>query len=55
MPEPYYTDEEYQEMEDKRLIRLGIDPDGDPVEIMMEVDRRYNEMMAKKDQPKSSF
>jgi len=25
--------------EDKRLLRLGIDPDGDPIQIMLQVHR----------------
>lgn len=49
---PEYTAEAYEEMENKRLIRLGIDPDGDPVEIMMEVDRRYKELQEKERQRK---
>ena len=28
------------ELEDKRLRRLGIDPDGDSVDIMLELQRR---------------
>ncbi len=35
------SDEDLACMEDKRLNRLGIDPDSDPVSIMREVDRRY--------------
>jgi Fe2+ transport system protein FeoA len=30
--------------EDRRLRELGIDPDGDPIEIMMEVRRRALEL-----------
>ncbi len=30
-----------EESEDKRLRESGIDPNGDPVEIMMEVRRRH--------------
>lgn len=30
--------------EEKRLRRLGIDPDGDPVEIMREVERKCAEL-----------
>ncbi|MGH9653525.1 MAG: hypothetical protein ACRD6B_08680, partial [Bryobacteraceae bacterium] len=29
----------YEEMEDERLRRLGIDPDGDPIEIMVKIFR----------------
>ena len=31
--------------EDKRLREVGIDPDGDPVEIMVEVRRRYDRLV----------
>jgi len=31
--------------EDKRLREVGIDPDGDPVEIMVEVRRRYDKLV----------
>lgn len=38
-----YSEEELLAMEiseDRRLREMGIDPDGDPVEIMLEVRRR---------------
>jgi hypothetical protein len=31
----------FEESEDKRLREVGIDPDGDPIMIMMEVMARY--------------
>ena len=31
--------------EDKRLREVGIDPDSDPVEIMVEVRRRYDKLV----------
>lgn len=54
MPLPDYpsrsdsiTDSEvlaYELMEDEKLRRLGIDPDGDPIEIMLAIRRRYREL-----------
>ncbi len=48
MPEDdNYSDEERTEhevFEDRRLNRLGIDPDGDPVDIMLEVRGRAQEL-----------
>jgi hypothetical protein len=44
----YPSDEEILAMEiseDKRLREVGIDPDGDPVEIMVEVRRRYDKLV----------
>jgi hypothetical protein len=44
----YPSDEEILAMEiseDKRLREVGIDPDGDPVEMMVEVRRRYDQLV----------
>ena len=44
----YLSDEEILAMEiseDRRLREVGIDPDGDPVEIMVEVRRRYDKLV----------
>ena len=30
--------------EDRRLIRMGINPDGDPIEIMKKVQKRHREL-----------
>lgn len=30
--------------DEKRLVRLGIDPDGDPIEIMRQVSARLKEL-----------
>jgi hypothetical protein len=38
------TDDDLDFMEGKRLRRLGIDPDGNPVEIVRKVDRRLAEL-----------
>ena len=38
------SDEElttFEVSEDRRLREMGIDPDGDPIDIMVEVSRRY--------------
>ena len=38
--------------EDKRLIRLGIDPDGDPLEIMRRLEQKVAELSeARSDEP----
>jgi hypothetical protein len=37
--------------EDRRLLRLGIDPDGDPVDIMLDVEARYRELKASEKKP----
>ena len=42
-PSDIPSDEEILAMEiseDKRLREIGIDPDGDPIDIMMEIHRR---------------
>ena len=34
----------YELMEDERLRRICIDPDGDPIEIMLEIRRQYRKL-----------
>ena len=48
-PRDVPSDEEILAMEiseDRRLREMGIDPDGDPIDIMMEVRRRARERKA---------
>jgi hypothetical protein len=45
-PQNQAIDEEnlaFEIAEDNKLRSIGIDPNGDPVEIMVELDRRYAE------------
>ena len=37
--------------EDRRLVRLGIDPDGDPLEILRELRRIQRELGDQPDEP----
>ena len=37
--------------EDRRLVRLGIDPDGNPVEIMRQVDAKLKAMKKPSEEP----
>lgn len=44
---PRPTDEDYEVMEDKRLARQGIDPDGDPIRIMQQAEAKLKELRQK--------
>jgi hypothetical protein len=49
-PRDIPSDEEILAMEiseDKRLREIGIDPDGDPIDIMMEIHRRAQKLKEK--------
>jgi hypothetical protein len=35
-------------MEDRRLRNLGIDPDGDPVEVMIAIETKHAEIQARR-------
>ncbi len=38
----------YEIMEDRRLRNLGIDPDGDPIDIMIAIETKYAELQARR-------
>jgi hypothetical protein len=55
-PRDIPSDEEILAMEiseDKRLREIGIDPDGDPIDIMMEIHRRAQKLKEKEPQRSS--
>ena len=50
------SDEEllaHEIFEDRRLVRLGIDPEGDPVDIMLKLRQMREELHNKDKRPKS--
>ncbi len=38
----------WENMEDRRLRNLGIDPDGDPVEVMIAIETKHAEIQARR-------